>query len=145
MSAELGSIRVCLAAYIFSETDLAKFNQEMLISVHKILMGYLEDTAISSRLKLDFALQVFPDLLGIMAMPLWKTYLSKMGHGGNLLIIYRELHFSTLSFPSLVNQEEYEGAIKKLSSSKFPPRLQDLPDFFKKSLLDELERLVKLS
>ena len=148
MSAELESIRDHLLAALFSETELAKFNLEMLINVCNILMGYLKDHAISSQLKLDFALQVFPDLLGIMAMPLWKKYLTKMGHGGNLLIIYRELHFCTLSFRSLVNQTEYKAAIKKLpssNSSKFPPLLQDLPDFFKKSLLDELERLVKLS
>ena len=142
MSTELRSIRVCLAEALFSGTDLADFNLKMLIDVFNILMGYLKNPAISSQLKLDFALQVFPDLLGIMAMPLWKKYLSERGHGGNLLIIYAEFCTCTKSFPSLLNQTEYEAAIKKLPSSNFPSCLQDLPDFLKVHLLDELKRLV---
>jgi hypothetical protein len=148
MSADdLKKIRGLLTEALFSVTDLTKFNQ-LLIELFNSLKGYLKNHAISPQLKLYFALQVFPDLLGIMEMPVWRKFLSEIGNGGNLLIIYLEFIFCATSFPSLVNQEEYEGAIKKLSSSNssnFPPRLQDLPDFFKKSLLDELERLVKLS
>ena len=142
MNAELQSIRDHLVAALFSGTDLADFNQITLTSVYHNLVWYLTNPAVSSQLKLDFALKVFPELVGIMAIPLWRKYLSVVGHAGNLRSIYREFHYHT---QSLVNQEEYEAAIKKIPSSKFPPCLRDLPNFFKMSLLDELERLVKLS
>lgn len=146
MSEALVSIKESLEQALLHVTDLATFNQDTLIGVINILRGYLNDPAVSTQLKLFFALQVFPVLIQIMTMPLWKRYLSKIGTAGNLLLIYREFHFCSLTFPTLLKQAEYDEAIQKLKpSSKFPPDLQDLPNFFKETLLDELDRLVKLS
>jgi hypothetical protein len=145
MREELETIKSSLAQALFSGSDFVTFNHVTLIGVFNILIKYLNDPANSSQSKFDFALKVFPVLMQIMTMPLWIARLSIVGNAGNLLIIYRQFHFYALNFQTLLNQAEYEEAIKKITSSNFPARLQDLPDFLKLHLLDELDRLVQLS
>jgi len=123
------------------EKDVSKWSPDHFEIMKNCAVSILENTKISPLEKVEFIMQLVPNLIKLLEeSTIWKE--DKTCFHGNFRLMFEVMH--GFSRPGFLQAADYTTVLQKFPDSGFPPTLQELPAFMKSKLQDNYNRLKHL-